>query len=104
MATIELSTAALLADDRAILWSEIESIHAYKVDAYVVDQIRFFINAKSGPLEIGEEDEGFTVLMEKLPEYLPGCESMGEWYMHVAFPAFERCERVIYATKGHAGG
>lgn len=104
MAIISFSTAALLVGDRAIQWSEIEAIFAYKVDAYVVDQIRFLISAASGPIEVSEEDEGFTKLIEELPEYLSGCESMGEWYMHVAFPAFERCERVIYVKRNQAGG
>jgi hypothetical protein len=95
--TIQVSPEALQINKRVIPWNEIDAIFAYKVDAYVVDQIRFLINAKSGPAEISESDEGWTELVDKLPEYLPGCESMGEWYFQVAFPAFERCERVIYA-------
>lgn len=100
MASIELSPTALRVGEKVIPWAEIRSIHAFKIDAYVVDQICLLIQTQSGPLQLSEEDEGFTTLIEQLPEYLPGCESMGEWYMHVAFPAFERCERVIYAEGG----
>lgn len=80
-----------------VAWADVDAILAYKIDAYVVDQIRLGLIVDGGkPLELSEADDGFQTLVEALPDHLPGCESMGEWWFNVAFPAFERCERVIY--------
>ena len=71
-------------------WDETISIKAFKRDLYAVDRICLGIELKDGSaVELDEEMAGWDTLVQKLPEYLPGCKSFGEWFEVVAFPAFQ---------------
>jgi hypothetical protein len=75
---------------RALTWDETISIKAFKRDLYTVDLMCLGIELKDGSgIEIDEEMSGWDSLVQKLPEYLPGCKSFGEWFQTVAFPAFQ---------------
>jgi hypothetical protein len=75
---------------KSLTWNETISIKAFKRDLYVVDLICLGIELKDGSaIEINEEMGGFDSLVQKLPEYLPGCQTFGEWFQLVAFPAFQ---------------
>lgn len=66
------------------------SLTAFKRDLYAVDRICLGIELKDGvTIEVDEEMKGWDSLVQKLPEYLPGCKSYDEWFEAVAFPAFE---------------
>jgi len=75
---------------RLLMWDETISIKAFKRDLFAVDRICLEILSKDGnSIEVDEEMSGWDSLVQKLPEYLPGCESFGEWFEGVAFPAFQ---------------
>ena len=75
---------------RSLVWDEAISIKAYKVDVWAVDLICLGIELSDGSgIEVNEEMDGWDSLVQKLPEYLPGCITFGEWFEVVAFPAFQ---------------
>lgn len=75
---------------RLLTWDETISIKAFKRDIYAVDRICLVIGLRDGSgIEVDEEMSGWDSLVQKLPEYLPGCKSFGEWFEVVAFPAFQ---------------
>ena len=75
---------------RLLTWDETICIKAFKRDLYAVDRICLVIGLKDGSgIEVDEEMSGWDSLVQKLPEYLPGCKSFGEWFEVVAFPAFQ---------------
>jgi hypothetical protein len=47
-------------------------------------------------IELDEEMAGWTSLTESLPRHLPGCKPWAEWFMTVAFPAFDTNAAEIY--------
>ena len=87
-------------DDRGeyvVAWQDVIRVEAFKIDLFTVDQICIELILRDGyALEINEEMDGWFELMEKLPEYLPGCKKFHEWFMNVAVPAFETNETTLY--------
>jgi len=47
-------------------------------------------------LEVNEEMDGWKSLVDKLPEYLPGCQTLEDWFPPVVFPAFKTNRTIIY--------
>lgn len=83
--------------DIVIAWRDTVRIEAFKRDLYAVDLICLNIVLTQGaPVEINEEMDGWESLVEKLPEYLPGCQTVEQWFQPVAFPAFKPNFTVIY--------
>jgi hypothetical protein len=81
-----------------IAWRDAVRIEVFKRDLYSVDLICLTIFLKdSKAVEINEEMEGWNSLVEKLPEYLTGCQKFEEWFQVVAFPAFKSNNTVIYS-------
>ena len=77
-------------DSSSLAWNKVVSVKAFKRDLFAVDQICLEFELKDGgALEIHEEMQGWKSLVSKLPDYLPGCKSIEEWFQAVAFPAFE---------------
>ena len=88
--------------ERSVMWEQVLSITAYKRDLFVVDRICLVLElADGGGIEVDEEMKGWDSLVQKLPEYLPGCKTLGEWFQTVAFPAFQLNETSIF-EKAHA--
>ena len=78
-------------------WRDVIRVEAFKRDLFAVDQICLaFIENGNLEVEINEEMDEFGSLVEKLPDYLPGCQTFEEWFRPVAIPAFELNLRVIY--------
>ena len=78
-------------------WSEIKSVHVFKTDAVTFDVICMGFLLKSGEsFEISEHTGNWENFVEKLPEHLAGCREFHEWFMEVAFPAFETNLTQIY--------
>ena len=78
-------------------WREVDRVFVYKQDAYTVDVIYMAFASGSGKvLEINEQMRGWKYQIEDLPNYLPGCKPFTEWFMDVAFPAFEMNMTEIY--------
>ena len=77
-------------------WSEVEEVHAFKRDEFTTDLIclAFKKSGKDEYYEIHEEMAGYHDLVETLPTHLPGFNL--EWFLAVAFPAFETNHQVIW--------
>ncbi|MEZ0276965.1 MAG: hypothetical protein ACAH88_18795 [Roseimicrobium sp.] len=73
-----------------IPWSDVTSVAVYKEDLVVVDtMVLVFRFANGAELEFCEETEGWSDLAQSLHQHLPGCIPFHEWFMRVAFPAFQ---------------
>jgi hypothetical protein len=70
-------------------WREVSRVVVYKRDALTHDVIAlaFLMSGREG-IDVNEAMEGWDDFVEKLPEYLPGCQTLGQWFQAVAFPAF----------------
>ena|GEM_PF-1018303 len=80
-----------------VAWQDTVSVEAFKRDLYAVDLICITFHLRNKKVvEIDEEMDGWESLMTSLPEYLPGCQTFGEWYTDVAVPAFKTNLTVIY--------
>jgi hypothetical protein len=80
-----------------VLWTEIESAYVYKRDAFTTDLICLAFRLQNGSsFEINESMQGWQNLIENLPAYLPDCINFSDWFMNVAFPAFEMNLTQIY--------
>jgi hypothetical protein len=80
-----------------VSWQDVVGIETFKRDLYAVDLICLaFIRKDSKSLELNEEMDGWKSLVDKLPEYFPGCQKFEEWFEVVAFPAFEPNLATIY--------
>lgn len=78
-------------------WPDVIRVEAFKRDLYTVDQVcLLFITTDGLGFEIHEEMSGWDTLVQALPTYLPGCQTFGEWFLTVIFPAFELNLTVIY--------
>jgi hypothetical protein len=81
-----------------IAWKDTIRIDAFKRDMFAVDLICLTIALRDDKaLEVNEEMNGWQSLVEKLPEYLPGCQTLEVWFPTVAFPAFKTNRSVIYS-------
>jgi len=81
-----------------LLWSEVATVYAYKVDCFAVDQIRVALSDSTGRVRVlvCEDYAGYEELIRALPRYLPGCLAPEEWFQRVAFPAFETKWTALY--------
>jgi hypothetical protein len=97
---MKLSWLGLEQNDRGeivIAWQDTVRVEAFKRDLYAVDLICLdFVLNDNKAVEINEEMEGFDSLVNKLPEYLPGCQKFEQWFLVVAIPAFKENNTVIY--------
>jgi hypothetical protein len=80
-----------------VAWQDTVGVKAFKRDLFAVDLVCLAILLKdTKAVEINEEMAGWESLVEKLPEYLPGCQKFEEWFSAVAFPAFKPNVTAIY--------
>ena len=83
--------------DTTFLWRDVLRIDAFKRDLYTVDVICLaFVLSDDTEVEIDEDMKGFPSLVQKLPEYVPGCQTWDQWFRPVAVPAFELNLTTIY--------
>lgn len=88
--SISWLTGKNVSGNKSFQWDDAIVLTAFKRDLYVVDRICLEFELKDGEIiEVDEEMKGFDALVQKLPEYLPGCKSFDEWFEVVAFPAFK---------------
>jgi hypothetical protein len=81
-------SGTFLEDERSFAWADVRTIHAYKVETYVVDQIRLLFTVQEASLLVTEGMVGFAALTESLPQRFPGVAE--SWMITVAFPAFQQ--------------
>jgi len=79
-------------------WSEIAEVAVFKRDMYVYDLICLTVKHNNGELiEVDEDDILWLKLVDYLPVRLDGALPFGEWYIDVAFPAYETSLKAIYS-------
>ena len=70
-------------------FDQIQKVVAFKRDAWAVDLICLQIYTTDGMFfEVNEEIAGWTRLVYRLPDVLPGFPEHNEWFGKVAFPPF----------------
>jgi hypothetical protein len=81
-------------------WPDVQKVGVFKRDLYAVDMICLAVEV-AGPaaIELNEEMEGWQPFVEALPEFLPGIKPWHEWFLEVAFPAFEVNPTLIYSRR-----
>lgn len=80
-----------------VAWQDTVLVKAFKRDLYAVDLICLvFLSKDEKAVELNEEMDGWESLVEKLHEYLPGCQKFEQWFSVVAFPAFKPNITQIY--------
>lgn len=81
-----------------IAWSELSGVIAFKEDLWARDSIRLGFRTFRGDLaSVGEDEEGYQPLLAELSRHLPGFRN--DWFHEVAFPAFERCETILWRRR-----
>ncbi|MGI8670520.1 MAG: hypothetical protein ACR2J3_11860 [Aridibacter sp.] len=81
-------------ETKHVNWDEINSIIAYKVDLLTVDSIIIEIYADDFAIKIDDQMAGSMKFMETAADKLENFRK--DWYMVVAFPAFETNLTIIY--------
>jgi hypothetical protein len=77
-------------------WIDIRLVRAFKVDCYAYDSIYFSVEsvAEGAVFVVHEDHWQFKELVGAFEARLPKFDR--EWFMKVAFPAFETCDTVLY--------
>lgn len=75
-------------------WEEITLIKAYKVDLITVDSIMFEIHFPDTYFTFSDDTVGYAKFMDIAAEKLANFKK--DWFMVVAFPAFEKNLTIIY--------
>jgi len=82
-----------------VAWKDTLRIEVFKRDMWAADLICLsFITKENKAVEVNEEMDGWDSLVDKLPEYFPGCRTFEDWFQTVAFPAFKTNLTVIYTA------
>jgi hypothetical protein len=79
-----------------LTWNEVKTVLAYKRDIYVTDLICLGFTSPDGTIEVDEEMQGWSQLVEKLPNLLPGTPPMSDWWERVAKPPFSSCVTKLF--------
>ncbi len=74
-------------------WDDVEKVHAFKRDLVTVDCVCLAFTSKDGIIEIAEDTEGYSEVLERLEIHLGVTP---EWMLTVMFPAFEPNLTQIY--------
>ncbi len=77
-------------------WAEIQGVTVFKADAYITDCICLLFEGSAPMLAVEETMDGYREFVDYLPQALPGTQPFEEWFMIVAFPAFDPNPTVIY--------
>ena len=81
-------------ETKTINWDDITLIKAYKIDQFTVDRIVIEIHLTETFISINDETTGYMKFMETASKKLNNFKT--DWFMVVAFPAFETNLTTIY--------
>jgi hypothetical protein len=92
---------AVITSDRtqtnaSLEWGEVDAVLAYKRDLYALDLICLGFVTSNGTIEVNEEMEGWSLLVEQLPSLLPGIPPLMGWWERVAKPPFAPSVTTLY--------
>lgn len=81
-----------------IRWDEVKEITLFQVDCHAIDQIRMEVEFENGRFFDGltEDMPGWKELVAMLPNVLPGCLTVEEWFPKVCRTAFEPNPTTIF--------
>jgi hypothetical protein len=75
---------------QSVRWSDVSEVCVYKRDVFAYDLICLAFRTNNGDsVELNEQMNGWKSLIDNLLIYIPGCRKSEEWFIDVAFPAFE---------------
>lgn len=94
-----LSVGAGVREPEEVVWHEVDRVTVFKKDCFGYDSIRSVLVCGDRACEVHEELRGWRALMRRLPDHLPGCTSMDEWFGRVVHPPFEPCTEVIFERR-----
>ncbi len=80
----------------SLKWNAVKTVVAYKRDVYATDLICVGFTTSDGTVEINEEMQGWSQLIEKLPTLLPGTPPLVDWWERVAKPPFASCVTKLF--------
>lgn len=90
----ELFDVRIDGETKTFYWDKITSIIAYKVDLLTVDSVVIEVYADSLAIKMNDQMAGSMKFMETAADKLENFRE--DWYMVVAFPAFETNLTIIY--------
>ena len=80
----------------SLKWNEVKTIVAYKRDVYTTDLVCLGFTTPDGTVEINEEMQGWSQLVEDLPAFVPGTPPLADWWERVAKPPFAPCVTTLF--------
>jgi hypothetical protein len=84
--------------ESVVAWADVIKIEAFKRDLLSVELVCLSLILRDNKtLELNEEMDGWQDLVNKLPEYLQGCQTFAEWSPVVAYPPFKPNRTLIYS-------
>ncbi len=98
---IEYDSIVLEKDESAvisILVSEIESVKVFKRDLITEDLICMEFTTENSKCELNEEMKGWNDFVSTLPNVLPNCDIVDNWFPKVTETPFETNEVEIYSS------
>ncbi len=80
-----------------IPWPRIKRILAFKRDLFSRDMICLLIEQENKLVyEVNESTPGWAELVNQIPVRLPSAKSHAEWFLGVAFPAFDVSATAVF--------
>jgi len=81
-----------------VAWADVQKVGVFKRDLAIVDMLCLVVELP-GPstVELNEEMVGWQGFVEALPHFLTGAKPFHEWFMEVAFPAFETKPTLVFS-------
>jgi hypothetical protein len=79
---------------KAVNWTEIQQIEAYKVNLITTDEICIEVELQESILTITEETNGWNEFIEKILIVFPEIDK--NWWSKVAHPPFQTNHLILY--------
>lgn len=82
-----------------ISWKDVYSVSVFKRDLLGYDEICMELETADRRHEVNEEFKGWDLFVNKLPDYLEGCDPYNDWFQKIIHPAFATNLTQIFAKK-----
>jgi hypothetical protein len=93
---VTVAGSVLLEGATSLKWSEVKTVLAYKRDAYATDLICLGFTSSDSTIEVDEEMQGWSQMVERLPSLLPDTPPLPDWWERVAKPPFVTCVTKLF--------
>ena len=81
-------------------WKDVVSVLAYKRDVFAYDLICLAFSSGEIQVEVHEQMDGWSDLIERLPVVLPGTLAVADWWKRVALPPFATSITTLFKRIG----